>query len=67
MIGAGYALLLGNAWEAQSQDGLLCEVLHWFGENEKKPTTIRTAGDTNNFRKEIRCTFALGKHSSWLE
>jgi len=35
MIEAGYASLLGSAWEAQSQDGLLCEVLHWPGEAEK--------------------------------
>jgi len=35
VIEVGYASLLGNAWEAQSQDGLLCEVLHWPGEAEK--------------------------------
>lgn len=32
-------------------------------ERLKKPTKIRIAGDTNNFHKEIRCAFALGKHS----
>lgn len=31
MIEAGYAWVLGNAWEAQDQDGLLCKVLHWLG------------------------------------
>jgi hypothetical protein len=35
VIEVGYALLLGNAWEAQSQDGLLRKILHWPGEAEK--------------------------------
>ena len=33
----------------------------------RNPSKIRIAGDTNNFRKEIRCAFALGKHSLRLE
>jgi hypothetical protein len=37
MIEAGYVLLLGNAWEAQSQDGMQCELFHWLGEAEKNP------------------------------
>jgi len=35
-------------------------------ERLKKFTNIRIAGDTNNFRKEIRCAFGLGEHSLWL-
>jgi hypothetical protein len=32
-------------------------------ERLKKPTKIRIVGDTNNFCREIRCPFALGKNS----
>jgi hypothetical protein len=42
MIVAGYALLVGKAWEAQSQDGLLCKVLHCSGETEKNPQNQNT-------------------------